>query len=153
MVGLRQDLQYFFTLMLIAVLTALNGMAMGTLAASVFKTVEVALVILPLLLIPMMIFSGLMINNKTIPVYFKWIRYVSPTQYAYTAAMKNEYTGDLVVGKSMAGTSITGNQLLKEMAMDEDLDVWGNVIALLISYIVLLSASFVALYFISRRKK
>ena len=151
MVGFRSDLQHFFTLMLISVLTALNGMAMGTLAASIFKTIEVALAVLPLLLIPMMIFSGLMINNQNIPWYFKWIRYISPTQYAFTAAMKNEFN-DLVVKNSSGLVIINGEFVLKKMAMDKDLGLWGNVVALTISYVVLLSASYLALYLISRRK-
>lgn len=159
MVGFRQDLQYFFTLMLIAVLTALNGMAMGTLAASIFKTVEVALVILPLLLIPMMIFSGLMINNNSIPIYFKWIRYISPTQYAFTGAMKNEFTDLKVLSDTLKGPNgkvaviIDGNKVIEHMAMDKDLGLWGNIMALTVSYLALLAASYVALYLISRRKK
>lgn len=152
MVGFRKESEHFFILMLIAILTALNGMAMGTFAAAVFSTVEIALVILPLLLIPMMIFSGLMVNNGSIPWYFYWIKVISPTNYAFTAAMKNEFAGFTV--KNEAGqVIINGDKVLEAMSMDGGLSIWGNVIVLAISYLVLITASYIALYLISRRKK
>lgn len=158
MVGFRPEPQYFFTLMAIAILTALNGMAMGTLAASAFKTVDIALVILPLLLIPMMIFSGLMINNKHIPWYFVWIRYVAPTQYAFSAAMKNQFTDLLVFDSDKLGPDgsplviINGNKYLGIMAMDGGLGLWGNIVALGISYIALMLLAYLSLFIISRRR-
>ena len=152
MVGFRSELEHFFTLMLIAILTALNGMAMGTLAAAVFSTVEIALVILPLLLIPMMIFSGLMVNNESIPWYFYWIKVISPTNYAFTAAMKNEFT-DFIVKNNTGQGIIDGNKVLIAMSMKDGLSIWGNIIVLGISYLVLIISSYIALYLISRRKK
>jgi ABC-type multidrug transport system ATPase subunit/ABC-type multidrug transport system permease subunit len=158
MVGFRAETEYFFTLMLIAVLTALNGMAMGTLAASAFKTVEIALVILPLLLIPMMLFSGLMINSDHIPWYFVWFKYIAPTQYAFTAAMKNQFTDFVVVDNDKMGFDgkplviINGNSYLKLMAMDGGLGLWGNVAALAISYFVLMALAYLSLFILSRRR-
>lgn len=158
MVGFRPELEYFFTLMLISVLTALNGMAMGTLAASAFKSVEYALAILPLLLIPMMIFSGLMINNRDIQWYFVWIRYIAPTQYAYTAAMKNEFTDLIVTASDKLGLDgkplvvIDGNKYLNRMAMDEGLGIWGNIMALGITYLAFMSLAYLSLFIISRRR-
>lgn len=152
MVGFRSELKYFFTLMLVAILTALNGMAMGTLAAAAFSTVEMALVILPLLLIPMMIFSGLLVNNDSIPWYFYWIKMISPTNYAFTAAMKNEFT-DLIVKNAEGQQIIDGNKVLQEVSMNAGLNIWGNVFVLAITYLVLMTASYTTLYLISRRKK
>ena len=152
MIGFRPELEYFFTLMLISILTALNGMAMGTLAASVFSSVEIALVVLPLLLIPMMIFSGLMVNNESIRWYFYWIKVISPTNYAFTSAMKNEFT-DLIVKNSEGQTIVDGNKVLDTMSMRNGLNIWGNITVLAITYFVLISASYMALYLISRRKK
>ena len=65
--------------------------------------------------------------------------------------MKNEFN-DLVVKNSSGLVIINGEFVLKKMAMDKDLGLWGNVVALTISYVVLLSASYLALYLISRRK-
>ena len=159
MVGFRPELQYFFTLMLISVLTALNGMAMGTLAASAFKTVEIALVILPLLLIPMMIFSGLMVNNDTVPVYFAWIKHIAPTKYAYAAAMLNEFSGLDIVDKNSTvlldgdeSGKKYGDRYLDRMAMSGKLGLWGNVVALTISYFILMSLAYLSLFIISRRR-
>lgn len=141
MIGLRSDFEYIAKLAMISVLTALNGMAMGTLAASVFNTVEIALIVLPLILIPMMIFSGLLINNKNIPWYFVWIRWISPTQYAFTASMKNQFTG-----------TAEGDIILQQFSMDDGLNIWENTLALLVSYVTLMGLAYLALFIISRRK-
>lgn len=152
MIGLRPTIEAFFNLMLIAIMTALNGMAVGTLAAAVFSTVEVALVILPLLLIPMMIFSGLLINNESIKWYFYWIKVISPTNYAFTAAMKNEFQ-KFIIKDANGKVIIIGDKVLEGMSMGKGLNIYENVLVLAISYISLMIASYVALFMISRRKK
>lgn len=152
MIGFRSDLQYFFILMLIAVLTALNGMAMGTLAASAFKTVEIALVILPLMLIPMMLFSGLMVNSSTIPSYFIWIKYIAPTQYAFTAAMENQFSNLKVFKDDGPLPVIDGNKYLENMGMSDAFGLWTNIAVLGVTYLVLMLMSYLCLFIISRRR-
>ncbi len=151
MAGLRSGFGNFFTACIIAVLTALNGMAIGTMAASVFNSVEIALVILPLLLIPMMVFSGLMVNLKTVKPYFAWIPIVSPTQYAYKAIMKNEFEGLLQTDDT--GAKLPGDFFLQERGMDGGLGIWANVFVLAGTYVVLLSMSYIALHIIAKRGK
>lgn len=151
MAGLRSGFGKFFNACIIAVLTALNGMAIGTLAATVFNSVEIALVILPLLLIPMMVFSGLMVNLQTVKAYFAWIPVISPTKYAYNAVMKNEFEGLVQVDDS--GARLPGDLFLRERGMDGGLSVWENAIVLAAAYVCLLTFSYVALHFVAKRGK
>ena len=151
MAGLRSGFGHFLMACIIAVLTALNGMAIGTLAATVFNSVDIALVILPLLLIPMMVFSGLMVNLNTVKPYFAWIPVISPTQYAYKAIMKNEFSD--LLQKDDTGAILPGDLFLEERGMNGGLDVWGNVLVLGLFYVVLLMGSYVALHFVAKRGK
>lgn len=150
MIGFRPEFGHFATTCCIAVLTALNGMALGTLSACLFNSINVALAFLPMALLPMIIFSGLVINTKNIPKYFSWIPYVSPTQYAYTALMRNEFQ-DLTIEHN--GRSLTGNAVLDEMGMNGLFTVWVNALILVGTYMVLVIASYISLYIITRSKR
>ncbi len=39
------------------------------------------------------VFSGFLANLDTIPVFLRWIQYVSPMRYGYIAVAKNEFAG------------------------------------------------------------
>ncbi|KAL7747979.1 hypothetical protein RI367_006727 [Sorochytrium milnesiophthora] len=69
------------------------GTAIGTLAASVFGPVEVALVINYAMMLPLMICGGLYVNTANLPGYVSWIKYISPMKYGFTGMLKNEMGG------------------------------------------------------------
>jgi ATP-binding cassette subfamily G (WHITE) protein 1 len=151
MAGLRSGFGNYAIACIVAVLTALNGMAVGTLAATLFNSIELALVALPLILIPMMVFSGLMVNLKTIKPYFALIPVISPTQYAYKAVMKNEFLG--LNQTDSKGGILPGDAFLTDRGMDSGLGVWENVLVLAGTYACLLAFSYVALHFVAKRGK
>ena len=74
-------------------LGALCGLSIGLSIATVAKDVTLALQIAPFLLIPLILFSGLFINNDSIPPYFTWIQYISPVKYMFQEVYKNEFYG------------------------------------------------------------
>ena len=43
------------------------------------------------------LFSGFFINSDGIPVFFDWIKYLSPMKYSYGAFMQNEYEVTLII--------------------------------------------------------
>jgi ABC-type multidrug transport system permease subunit len=45
---------------------------------------------------PMMLFSGLFINSENIPVYFDWIKYLSPMKYSFEGMFKTVMEGLLI---------------------------------------------------------
>ncbi|KAL7750114.1 hypothetical protein RI367_004629 [Sorochytrium milnesiophthora] len=69
------------------------GTAIGTLAASVFGPVEVALVINYAMMLPLMICGGLYVNTPNLSGYVSWIKYISPMKYGFTGMLKNEMGG------------------------------------------------------------
>ena len=55
--------------------------------------VNMALAFGPTLLIPLMLFGGLFLNNSTIPVYLEWLKYLSWFMYSNEALLVNQWEG------------------------------------------------------------
>jgi len=92
-VGLHSGADHFFICVVTLLLTANCGNAIGLWAASTFSELESALVALPLLLLPFIIFGGLFANTSSLPIWIRWLQWASPLKYAYTALMQNEFNG------------------------------------------------------------
>jgi hypothetical protein len=45
--------------------------------------------VVPIILIPLVLFSGLFKNTGNIPVWLGWIQYISPLKYGYLAMVTN----------------------------------------------------------------
>jgi ATP-binding cassette subfamily G (WHITE) protein 2 len=74
-------------------LGALCGLSLGLTIATIAKNIAIALQFAPFLVITMIIYSGLLINVDSIPVYFTWLQYVFPVRYMYQEVIKNEFYG------------------------------------------------------------
>lgn len=92
-VGFQADAILYFWAMLILVLLALTGNAMGLFLACIFPDVAVALMAAPLFILPLMMFSGFFLNAESTPVYLKWMEYISPMKYSFAALALNEFQG------------------------------------------------------------
>ena len=77
----------------IILLGSLCGLSIGTAIATASKNVIIALQFAPFCIIPLILFSGLLINCDSIPPYFTWIQYISPIRYMYQEVYKNEFRG------------------------------------------------------------
>lgn len=65
MIGLNsKDGGVVVTHIFIAILTCLNGNSMGLMAGCAFNDIKVATSIVPLILLPLIIFSGFFANSK-----------------------------------------------------------------------------------------
>ena len=82
-------------------LGSLCGLSIGTAIATASKDVNIAVQFAPFLFIPLILFSGLLINSGSIPPYFTWIQYLSPIRYMYQEVYKNEFRGLYYKGQSM----------------------------------------------------
>ena len=74
-------------------LGSLCGLSIGTAIATASENVNFALQFAPFLILPLILFSGLLINADNIPPYFTWIQYLSPIRYMYQEVYKNEFKG------------------------------------------------------------
>lgn len=145
LIGLRKDPLHLFHAALTCVMTGLSGMAVGTVAGAAFNEIGMALAVLPLLLLPLMMFSGLIINIGSIPIYFRWIKYISPMKYGYEALMKNEYLGMRFPHCDPTREPCTGELVLQAMSLDKGLTADQCVGVLFSIYSVLMVIAFFAL--------
>ena len=72
----------------------------GYMISCAAPNVNIALAIGPTILIPLMLFGGLFLQNSTIPVWLEWLKYLSWFMYSNEAMLINQWKGveDIKVG-------------------------------------------------------
>lgn len=91
MIGLRSGVGYFFMFNFITLLANLAGNAYGFLMGSFFNDAKVATGVLPMVVLPLMIFSGFFKNRADLPGWAGWLEYISPMKYSFIEFATNEY--------------------------------------------------------------
>jgi hypothetical protein len=113
--------------------------------ACIYPDLNVAMAILPMFLMPLMIFCGYFVNADSIPPYFIWIEYMSPMKYGFGAVVINEFSGlEINCGPGDGcAPGYNGDTVIRNMGIDGDIP-WncGILIALtgffmLLAYIML----------------
>jgi len=112
-----------------------------------------------MLLMPLMIFSGFFVNSGTSPAFLRWIKYISPANYAFTALVKNEFGGlSLTCTKEQLSyttvneTSISfcgitqGEQVISRMEFTDQPGIGENLLILIAIYVILLFLAYFALW-------
>ena len=88
-VGLSNTATQFWTFYLIGVILSLTGSSLGMLIGS-FVERQGASSIIQIVIELCIIFGGYIKNLGTIPHWIRWITYLSPLRYGFTALLKNE---------------------------------------------------------------
>ena len=149
MVKLQLNAAKFFIFDAIMMLSSVIGLSLGMFFASLFADLGIALAITPLILLPLMLFSGLYVNVGNIPVYFSWIQYISPMKYAFQASMINE-----MKGLKLPPPIFTGDNVLQQFGLTKDgLGLDGNMAILVSFWFGLVMLSYIALWRVTRRYK
>lgn len=107
------------------VLFALASETMGFLCALASPDSKVGIILISLLLIILLSFSGYLVAS--VPVYFAWIGKISFFSYAQAALVENEFRGLVLY---QAGQSVDAVAALPSGALN-GLSVWGNIAVLL----------------------
>lgn len=79
---------------MVTILVAVCGYMFGSFIGIVFSTSEHAIQILPIILIPLVLFGGLVVNLKTIPNYSSWAQYLSPIRHTYSALILDQLSSE-----------------------------------------------------------
>ncbi|KAJ2782851.1 hypothetical protein GGI15_002778, partial [Coemansia interrupta] len=101
LLGLQRDAGRFFIYVATAVALNLCGFACGMLLAAAFASLAAILSLLPVMFLPFLLFGGLLVNTGNSTVWLRWIQWLSPIKYAYTALMKNQFAGYRVDGQDV----------------------------------------------------
>eukprot|EP00437_Effrenium_voratum_P060204 CAMPEP_0181502012 /NCGR_PEP_ID=MMETSP1110-20121109/56117_1 /TAXON_ID=174948 /ORGANISM="Symbiodinium sp., Strain CCMP421" /LENGTH=1259 /DNA_ID=CAMNT_0023630541 /DNA_START=59 /DNA_END=3838 /DNA_ORIENTATION=- len=84
MTGIAQSTQAFLLFMLLVMIMAQIGNTWGYLCSALGGRAEYAFAVFLLTVFPFMIFNGFLITTENIPIYFRWIEYVSAFKPAFT---------------------------------------------------------------------
>jgi ATP-binding cassette, subfamily G (WHITE), member 2 len=93
MVGLQGTAEKFFMFFLICTLVMLNSYTLCLFISNIAKNYQVANVIAPLVLVLYLLPSGFLINLNSIPIIWRWIKYISFFRYGFEALVLNEFEG------------------------------------------------------------
>lgn len=93
MIDLHSGASYFFLFLLVSFLCGLAGNSFGLLTSSFFTDAKVAAGILPMVVLPLMLFSGFYKNRHDLAGWIGWIEYISPIKYTFVGYARNEYRG------------------------------------------------------------
>lgn len=121
MVGLASTPQQFFIFYLISFLVSFAGNSLGLLIGSLSSDPKQVSAIIPVLLVPFILFSGFFKNRNNLPVWLGWMEYISPIKYSFSAFTINQITQN--------------NAVLTTLGFD--FDMWpaiGMLIALTVFY-------------------
>lgn len=135
-IGLRPGIGHFLLLTFILQITALSGFSLGLFAACLFNDVSVALALSILFILPVMIFGGLFLNVNTVPAFLRWLQWISPMKYAYTALLMNQYEGWDAPG---------AQAYYQGIGVSNGFSMWGNIILLALIFLAGLVLAFLAL--------
>jgi len=155
LIGYQNIFSKYVVMCIVAILVNLCGMSFGTLIACAFDQLPVALAVLPLVMLPLMIFSGLFVNSGSIPAYFDWIKYLSPMKYGFAALAKSEFGGLTFKDCTSSNPAdCQGESALDQLSLNGGISITGNLLVLLAMYIGLLFFAYLALLrLVSSRKK
>lgn len=156
LIGLRASFSHYVVAVLGAVLTSLNGMALGILAGSLFKDLNVGMAILMVILMPMMLFTGFLVNNASVHRSVRWLQYLSPTKYTFSALMQNEFAGLTFKNCDPASprnaiNQCRGEHVLEAMSISGGLSIFENHLVVVCTYLLLLSLAYLALFRLTRQ--
>jgi ATP-binding cassette, subfamily G (WHITE), eye pigment precursor transporter len=93
------------------------AVGLGYMVSCLARRVDIAPIIGVVIILPFMLFGGLLINSDDAPVYFVWVQYISPIKYGFEALMK-------IFWKQIS--SIPCNQLIENCAALTGKDVLHN---------------------------
>jgi hypothetical protein len=96
-----------------------------------------------------MIFSGLFVNLNSMPVWIRWVQWLSPMKYGFVALAQNEFNG-LKIGciqlQDECVGGLTGEVILIQLALDGQGGIALNLIALAAFWIFLWLLAYLGLW-------
>ncbi|XP_012928804.1 ATP-binding cassette sub-family G member 2-like isoform X2 [Heterocephalus glaber] len=110
MLGLKPVAEAFFIMMFTLLLVAYTASSMALAIAAGQSVASVATLLMTISFVFMMLFSGLLVNLRTIAPWLSWLQYFSIPRYGFTALQYNEFLGqDFCPGLNTTQNDTCGN--------------------------------------------
>ncbi|XP_030386461.1 protein white [Scaptodrosophila lebanonensis] len=137
MIGLRAGVMHFFNCLALVTLVANVSTSFGYLISCASSSTSMALSVGPPVIIPFLLFGGFFLNSGSVPIYLKWLSYLSWFRYANEGLLINQWAdveaGEITCTSSNTTCPSSGKVILETLnfsAADLPLDYIG--LALLI---------------------
>uniref|UniRef100_G1T177 Broad substrate specificity ATP-binding cassette transporter ABCG2 n=1 Tax=Oryctolagus cuniculus TaxID=9986 RepID=G1T177_RABIT len=156
--GLKPTADAFFIMMFTLMMVAYSASSMALAIAAGQSVVSVATLLMTISFVFMMIFSGLLVNLKTIASWLSWLQYFSIPKYGYTALQYNEFLGqNFCPGLNVTANSTcdyaicTGEEYLTNQGIDlSPWSLWKNHVALGCMMVIFLTIAYLKLLFLKK---
>lgn len=149
MIGFENVFTQFLFYVLNIIMTGLSGTAVALMLSASTTQHSIGALLLALVYVCMMVFSGRMVNIDTIPVWLQWLKWISIFRYSLNAFMVNELKGFECSFPSNTTffKCTSGNECLTMYGVPHSSawDLWSNEVALLILTVVFLSLTYIQL--------
>lgn len=151
MIGLNPAFSAYLLSAALLIFCAITGTAIGTFISAIFDDVGMALAVLPLFLLPVLLFSGLFVNSGNFPVWLSWLQYGSPVRYSFSGLLQNQFNSYTFNNCDPNIIDCSGTQALVQLGFADDLPP-GILIAILtgIYFIFVFAGYLVLLYKIKK---
>lgn len=92
--GLQNDFAHWFLFETVFSFLGLSGLLIGVTAGVAIKHQNLAIQSAPLIVIPFVIYGGLVVNLNTLPAWSSWIQYISPLRYSFNVLVQSQLKSD-----------------------------------------------------------
>uniref|UniRef100_A0A251T6Y3 Putative ABC-2 type transporter family protein n=1 Tax=Helianthus annuus TaxID=4232 RepID=A0A251T6Y3_HELAN len=100
------------------------------------------------------LFCGYFLSNDDIPKYWRWMNKISTMTYPYEGLLINEYQRDDVFGQTLAGTNVTGIDILRSLQIYHENDKKWLMVYIMLGWAVIYRILFyVVLRFASKNQR
>ncbi|XP_058151657.1 broad substrate specificity ATP-binding cassette transporter ABCG2 isoform X2 [Dasypus novemcinctus] len=158
MLGLKPTVEAFFIMMFSLMMVAYTASSMGLAIAVGQSVVSIATLLTTISFVFMMVFSGLLVNLRTVPSWLSWLQYLSIPRYGYSALQYNEFLGlNFCPGFNATSNNTcdfaicTGEEFLINQGIE--LSTWGlwrNHVALACMIVIFLTIAYLKLLFLKK---
>ncbi|CAI2349556.1 unnamed protein product [Caenorhabditis sp. 36 PRJEB53466] len=156
MSGLVPLVDSFLIYMLVGFLVQNIAISIGYLFSCVFGTVNLAVAVMPIFVVPMMAFGGFFINQNTLQWYFVPLKYLSYFGYGYEAIAIGQWIHiDDIPGCSRSSSDHcvrNGTEVLQELSFKPS-NFWTDLAVMGFMIIAFRFLAFLALFFRARSRR
>ena len=139
MVNLRPGADHFVLFFAVLLVETLVGIGLGVALSASFSKPEMAGQVAPLVVVFFLIFAGYFLNENSIPIAIRWLKYLSFVRYAFQALAVNEFRGAHFYCRGPGASDLTcvtdGGLVLRQLNFD-DVNIRTNI-AILAAIVVL----------------
>ncbi|KAH7487755.1 hypothetical protein PRIC2_011372 [Phytophthora ramorum] len=137
LIGIGHGFKVFIYQQIIMILVNSCAVGLGYMVSCLVRRVDIAPIIGTIIILPFLLFGGLLINSDDCPDYFVWIQYVSPIKYGFEALMKIfwEQVPHIACNEAIENcTARTGADVLKNFSLTARSPLGDGLILLAINF-------------------